>query len=490
MVKDPSAWQGWSTRRIGPAGDLASTSLRQGESVVLDFGRHMVGYLSGKVAAPAKLRFEAAEVPAELCDRWEDHPAIFGNGFRPKRGWSPDDAEVTDNWRLSRRHALRYLRITVLAAEKPVILTNLSIEEVSAVPLEAIRPLEGFDERLRRIDLVSQHTLRNCMHEVFEDGPKRDRRLWLGDLRLQARLDALTFRSFDLVKRCLLLHAACVRDDGFIPACVFTPPDREPHIGDEMIPDYAMLFGPTLLDYCRASGDKETGTALYPLARRQVELVCERWLGSSDLLEIPAEIWCFIDWCDPLDRQAAEQATAIYSLRALEKLADLTGNGADIPKLEALRERLSRAARAKLLDPASGLFVSGKNRQISSASQIWMILAGVVDPAEGADILRRLAAHPDAVRPGSPYLAHHLVEAHLVCGMDAEAHTLLRDYWGGMLDRGADTFWEVHDPKDDRRSPYRSHLFNSYCHAWSCTPGWFLRHPEYGPRLKAAAGKL
>lgn len=26
----------------------------------------------------------------------------------------------------------------------------------------------------------------DCMQSVFEDGPKRDRRLWLGDLRLQA----------------------------------------------------------------------------------------------------------------------------------------------------------------------------------------------------------------------------------------------------------------------------------------------------------------
>jgi hypothetical protein len=31
------------------------------------------------------------------------------------------------------------------------------------------------------------------MQEVFEDGPKRDRRLWLGDLRLQALVNDVTF---------------------------------------------------------------------------------------------------------------------------------------------------------------------------------------------------------------------------------------------------------------------------------------------------------
>jgi hypothetical protein len=33
------------------------------------------------------------------------------------------------------------------------------------------------------------------MQEVFEDGPKRDRRLWLGDLRLQALVNDVTFAT-------------------------------------------------------------------------------------------------------------------------------------------------------------------------------------------------------------------------------------------------------------------------------------------------------
>ena len=36
-----------------------------------------------------------------------------------------------------------------------------------------------------------------------EDGPKRDRRLWLGDLRLEALANYETYRNFDLVKRLL-----------------------------------------------------------------------------------------------------------------------------------------------------------------------------------------------------------------------------------------------------------------------------------------------
>ena len=48
-------------------------------------------------------------------------------------------------------------------------------------------------------------------------------------------------------------------------------------------------------------------------------------------------------------------------------------------------------------------------------------------------------------------------------------------YWGGMLNKGADTFWEFYDPEDTNASPYGGKIIHSYCHAWSCTPAYFLR---------------
>ena len=61
---------------------------------------------------------------------------------------------------------------------------------------------------LRRIDEVSIATLRDCMQTSFEDGPRRDQRLWVGDLRLQALTNYVTYKANDLVKRCLYLFAA------------------------------------------------------------------------------------------------------------------------------------------------------------------------------------------------------------------------------------------------------------------------------------------
>lgn len=87
--------------------------------------------------------------------------------------------------------------------------------------------------------------------------------------------------------------------------------------------------------------------------------------------------------------------------------------------------------------------------------------------------------NPNAVHPGTPYGMHYLIDAMITAGMDDEARTILTDYWGGMVDRGADTFWESYDPDDDFISAYNFYPVNSACHAWSCTPIYFIgRYPS------------
>ena len=61
--------------------------------------------------------------------------------------------------------------------------------------------------RWKKVGEVCVRTLRDCMQSFFEDGPKRDRRLWLGDMRLQALVNYDTFKNkktykaSDLVKK-------------------------------------------------------------------------------------------------------------------------------------------------------------------------------------------------------------------------------------------------------------------------------------------------
>ena len=483
MVADPASFQGW---RVEPCAEAEAATVRviePGGAVVVDFGQHLVGRLrlragtdQGVVAgAPLRLRFLFGEVPAEIAEA--NGPLEAGQCL--SWNWRQEETVTLDvlpaELRLSRRYAFRYVKIELVDRSpyaRGARLSEIRCETENAVPLQLPPSPAGLPPDLQKIDAVSLRTLRDCMQTVFEDGPKRDRRLWLGDLRLQALANAGTYNQLPLVERCLCLFAGLARDDGTVMACLYEKP--APVAGADFILDYAMLFAPTLMDYLDAGGDLGLAREFWPLALRQLHrpLTC---VDEHGRFQVDETCWNFIDWHDSLDRQVSMHGVLLYCLAQTVALGERLGCRAELAGLHACRDRLTTAARVAFLDPADGLLRSGPARQLSWASHAWGALGGILTTAEAAAAFRRLPAVPEALRPAGPYLYHYVLEAMFGCGLDAEAVALLRYYWGGMVRDGADTFWEVYDPAQPLLSPYRNHLVNSYCHAWSCTPAYFFR---------------
>lgn len=157
------------------------------------------------------------------------------------------------------------------------------------------------------------------MQLVFEAGPKRDRRLWIGDLRLQALANYRTYRNNDLVKRCLYLFAVSTLPGGRVGAGLFIEPEVE--VDDTAMFDYSLFFIPTLLDYHEATGDRETLRELWPTALRQLELAQEAFDERGLVRDSDALGWCFLDWNLKLNKQAGAQGVYLYCLKAAEKIA-------------------------------------------------------------------------------------------------------------------------------------------------------------------------
>ncbi|MGA2170484.1 MAG: hypothetical protein ABSG62_20000 [Terracidiphilus sp.] len=137
---------------------------------------------------------------------------------------------------------------------------------------------------------------------------------------------------------------------------------------------------------------------------------------------------------------------------------------------------MTKAGHDLYYSEAKRVCLSGPNAQVSWASQAWLTLGGCLCKDEAAEALRRAVIEDQtAIQPTTAYLYHHVVEAMVESGMRNEALGLIKKYWGGMVDAGADTFWEAYDPNDSRFSPYGDVHINSFCHAWSCTPAYFFR---------------
>ncbi len=468
------------TVSLTEAGDYRTLSMRSGDTACLDFGDHFVGHLTLRLGfegshpdAPAWLRIQFAERPQEL---FEDADAYHG---WISKGWIQQEQFHVDVLptavALPRRYAFRYVKLTVLdvSSKYALRLADCLCRETTCADASTLPAFPADDPELARIDAVACRTLRNCMQTVFEDGPKRDRRLWMGDLRLQALASYASYRNDDLVKRCLYLFAGTANEEGRVAACLFTEPEVE--ADDTYMFDYSLFFIPTLRDYWRATGDRETLEELWPTALRQAELARANFDDTGLVRDSDVLGWCFVDWNLNLNKQAGAQAIYLYCLKALTELAAELGEQSLHKELEEEYQAKKQRAISALWDKDRQVFISGSDRQVSWASQVWMILAGVLEPADGAALLRRVAAMPEAEKMVTPYLYHHYVDALLSVGEKEQALRVIRDYWGGMAAQGADTFWELFDPSDPNASPYGGTIVNSFCHAWSCTPAYFLR---------------
>ena len=386
---------------------------------------------------------------------------------------------------LPRRYAFRYLKITMMdtSPKYKLIVRHAECRTETSSDPRRLPLVEIGDPLDRKIYDTGVRTLANCMQDVFEDGPKRDRRLWMGDLRLQAAANYATFRQNDLVKRCLYLFAGSRFPGGRVAACVFTKPTVQ--ADDTWLFDYSLFFAVALDEYLQETDDTEALSDLYDVAMQQIEMsirMCEETEGGGLLLKKDAADAAFIDWTEGLEKRAAAQAVILYAIRYARRLARRKNDYSQASWLMEQQEKLRKGAMEAFWDPEKRCYVS--DGQISPHSQIWMVLADVPSPEESAQLMGRLCekdSTEDILQKAAggyplatPYMHHYYVMALLRAGLKEQAGSHMRAYWGSMLDAGADTFWETWDPKDPDASPYGGAVINSYCHAWSCTPAFLI----------------
>ena len=479
MVSDPSSLNGISVRTSEKEiSKLPSYGWKRDDRLILDFGDHRVGSFEMEVDqtgspmdAPLFLRLKFAEVPAELAAEASDYDGWLS------RSWIQEEFihldKLPSKVSLPRRYSFRYVELKVIdtSPKWQAVFSNPSVITETSADGSSFTPLRLEDEKMQRIYDVGIKTLADCMQDVFEDGPKRDRRLWLGDLRLQALADYASFDNTALVKRCLYLFAGMTTKEGKISANVFVNPKNIPD--DTFLFEYSLFFISVLYDLHQAHPDEELVKELYPTAKKQMDLSLQMFDEEGRL--IPDENYpVFVDWSNEFNKDTAGQAEMIYVLKQFLALARI----AEEPEMEFYLRKLeliSGYAKEKLYRKDRKLFVTG-DEEFNIASQVWMVLAGVMSFEENQEIMRTVVREMFPVTGiATPYMYHHIVEALFEAGLVEEAVCLMKNYWGKMIDLGADTFWEAFDPNVPEYSPYGSPIVNSYCHAWSCTPVYLIK---------------
>jgi hypothetical protein len=483
IIKNDKAFQGLEVKATFPIDSLYKASFKARQSVIVDFGEHLTGYFSfyiqllkGTPDAPLRFKCTFGETPSELATPLDP----YSSGM--SRAWMQDEVvtvmDVPATVNIPRRVAFRYVKIELLGSSSwyDFTLTNMVCRAQTSVASSAADLLTTTPDIFRKIDQVGLNTLKECMQTVYEDGVKRDQRLWLGDLYLESLANNYSYQQYDLTRRCLYLFAGVSAPDGYLIANVFEKPTPHPQEG-QLFLDYALLFNVALKDYYEASQDCETAEDLWVVAKKQLDIVHDN-LTPAGLMDYAkaAEKWTiFFDWNEALYKEIALQGIAIYALEQTYQLAERMGKQKEVSELPALIKKMRIAARKAYYDKKSGVFLHPAHNQISYSSQVWMVLGGVVTGTEAQKALKILSTEKNVCKPGTPYSYHYYIQALVNSGLASEAKDAVDSYWGGMVRKGADTFWEINDPENEFLSPYHFYPINSYCHAWSCTPVYFIR---------------
>ena len=184
----------------------------------------------------------------------------------------------------------------------------------------------------------------------------------------------------------------------------------------------------------------------------------------------------FVDWSPDLDSDTPELRRAtqleyyagyrdgIYLLREL-------GDTQNADAFQKYAGKIKAAAQKYLLD-SSGSF--GTRWQTNA----YAVLSDVASPSQYDAIWRNALSTVGHVRYNgliiTPYYNYYVIAAMAKMGHRAEALDWIRQYWGGMIDQGATSFWEGYDPswyKQDFHASLQADGTTGYqaslAHGWS-----------------------
>jgi alpha-L-rhamnosidase len=319
------------------------------------------------------------------------------------------------------------------------------------------------DERLNEIWKVSEETFRLASGIFFIDGIKRDRWIWSGDAYQSYFINQYLFFDEDISKRTIL----ALRGNDPI----------QQHLNT--ILDYSMYWIISLENYYTMSGDLSFLDMIYPKMESMMRY-CMKQLDENGFIYGRKGDWVFIDWAD-IDKEGTNSAEQMLLARSYEAMIAVRKLlGMDTLEFEESFQKLKRNIWRFFWDKEQGAFIdsylSGR-KKVSRHSNIFAVLFDYTCEEETESILQNVLLNDKVSAITTPYFKFYELEALAKLGQYDIVMQTMKSYWGGMLDRGAATFWEEFkpdEPEEKQYGMYGDKYGKSLCHAWGASPIYLI----------------
>lgn len=356
----------------------------------------------------------------------------------------------------------RYLYLELLDED-----TNIRIDSVPAVlicqDLPYIGSFECDDERLNRIWKTAAYTVHLNMQEYLWDGIKRDRVVWFGDMNTEVETALYVFGDTEVVRRSMDYGA------------------KETPLPKWMnnIPSYSFWWIINLYKIYMHTGDldylKQHKSYIVGLTKQILNLIDGKVEFDGGKRKH------FIDWSTESNTEA--QQVAFYGLLGfvIEKIIVLL-------KVFGEDNLITECTAKKAL-----MITNVPNPVKHKVSAALLALGGIAD----AKYIDENFIEPGGAYGYSTFMGYSILNAKALANNKDGAIRDIRDYWGGMLDMGATTFWEDFDidwinnstridefpqeGKNDIHGDFGKHCYiglrHSLCHGWSAGPcPWLIEN--------------
>ena len=359
----------------------------------------------------------------------------------------------------------RFARIENLEKERSV-----GLQEVMAAfqhrRLQRLAEFECSDPLLNQIWETSVYTLELCLQNFAWDGIKRDRLIWMGDLYPELLVAGYVFGRLPVIENSL----------DFLR--------RETPLPEMMNGSWTYSIWWILGQH---AWHRMHGNRKYLEEQREYLTGLLKFFISRIQSDGRAEIcngWALLDWATGTDSEAApailagNHALLLIALRRGAELCRILEENDTAKSCEAAARQM-----AAFLPPLTA----------STAANAFQVFAELRDAQEVYD-----QCYADKLPEGlSTFLGCFVLDACILAGQCQQALDCLRQYWGGMLELGATTFWEHFDiswmqnaaridelPAPGKRDVHREcgegcfrSFRHSLCHGWAALPAvWLQRH--------------
>ncbi|MBD0287480.1 MAG: alpha-rhamnosidase, partial [Flavisolibacter sp.] len=349
---------------------------------------------------------------------------------------------------------------------------SVSIDSVSMLyeyaPVTERGSFRCSDEQINKIYDVAKYTFHLNTREFFIDGIKRDRWIWSGDAYQSYLMNYYLFFDAPTVTRTLL----ALRGKDPVTSHINT------------IMDYTFYWFLGIYDYYLYTGDKTFIHQFYP-RMQSLMAYCLSRRNKNGMMEGLAGDWVFIDWAEGLSKRGElsfEQLLFARSLETMVLCAQIVHDDKSAAQYNQLATNLKTKIFSTYWNESKQALVHSRvngvpTENVTRYANMFAIFFNYLNDAQKQGVKQNVLLNDKVQKITTPYMRFYELEA--LCAMGEQAYVLkeMKDYWGGMLNLGATSFWEEYNPAKrgtEHLAMYGRPFGKSLCHAWGASPIYLL----------------